>query len=332
MPTSDFGASSRRISDRAAVREEEVVRGRECIRVRLAARRVMPPAVPDPRDDPRLVVRDPVPDPVPEPAATASMYSQNASTVPRTGQPPRPRAPGACPSGTASRTASCRWRATRRRDGRRSRALPGSPARGPREDARPRDREAERVDAELAHQRDVFSIAVIEVARDGAVVAVPDLAGRRAEAVPDALAAAVLGAPRPPSGRRRWPRPRRSRRERASGGWAWSSSRSRRGAVTWQRATAARLGLDERRRHLRADVHGERTPRDEAAARHAGRPQPRRVPLRISIGSAPLRSPDPERRRAGAACTDAAARRAPRSTGPCSTIWPAYMTRMSSAT
>ena len=58
--------------------------------------------------------------------------------------------------------------------------------------ARPRDREAERVEPELAHQRDVLAVAVVEVARDLAGVAVPHLAGRRAEAVPDALAAAVL--------------------------------------------------------------------------------------------------------------------------------------------
>ena len=62
-----------------------------------------------------------------------------------------------------------------------------------RDDPRPRDREAERIDPELAHERDVVAIAVVEVARDRAVVAVPDLAGRCAEAIPDALAAAVLG-------------------------------------------------------------------------------------------------------------------------------------------
>ena len=59
--------------------------------------------------------------------------------------------------------------------------------------ARPRDRQPERVDAELAHERDVVAVAVVEVARDGAVVAVADLAGRGAEAIPHALAAAVLG-------------------------------------------------------------------------------------------------------------------------------------------
>ena len=65
------------------------------------------------------------------------------------------------------------------------------PAAG-RQDARPRDREAKRVQPELAHQPDVVAIAVVEVARHVAGVAVADLPGRRAEPVPDALAAAVL--------------------------------------------------------------------------------------------------------------------------------------------
>ena len=60
------------------------------------------------------------------------------------------------------------------------------------QDPRPRDREAVRRQAELAHQRDVLAVAVVEVARDRAVLAVPNLARRRAEAIPDALAAAVL--------------------------------------------------------------------------------------------------------------------------------------------
>src|SRR4029077_1538093 len=60
-------------------------------------------------------------------------------------------------------------------------------------DARPRDGEAECVEAELAHQRDVRGVAVVEVAGDVARVAVPDLAGRRGEPVPDTLAAPVLG-------------------------------------------------------------------------------------------------------------------------------------------
>ena len=61
-----------------------------------------------------------------------------------------------------------------------------------RDDARPRDREAEGVEPELAHQPDVVGEAVVEVARDRAALAVPHLPRRRAEAIPDALAAAVL--------------------------------------------------------------------------------------------------------------------------------------------
>jgi hypothetical protein len=61
------------------------------------------------------------------------------------------------------------------------------------DDPRPCDRQPEGVDPELAHERDVLAVAVVEVARDRTAVAVPDLAGRCAEAIPDALTAAVLG-------------------------------------------------------------------------------------------------------------------------------------------
>ena len=82
------------------------------------------------------------------------------------------------------------------------------PAATLREDPRPRDREPERRRPELAHQRDVLAIAVVEVARDRAALAVADLAGRRAEAIPDALAAPVEIAARLRSGRPRFPFPR----------------------------------------------------------------------------------------------------------------------------
>ena len=59
-------------------------------------------------------------------------------------------------------------------------------------DPRPGDREPERVQAELVHQADVVAVAMVEVARDIAVVAQAYLAGRRAETVPDTLAATVL--------------------------------------------------------------------------------------------------------------------------------------------
>ena len=56
----------------------------------------------------------------------------------------------------------------------------------------PGDREAERVQPELAHQRDVLGIPVVEVARDRARVAVAHLALAGGEGVPDAHAAPVL--------------------------------------------------------------------------------------------------------------------------------------------
>src|SRR5438105_2810293 len=61
-----------------------------------------------------------------------------------------------------------------------------------REDARPRDREPERVEPELAHERDVVAIAVVEVAREVPGVAVSHLPRRRAEAIPNALTAAFI--------------------------------------------------------------------------------------------------------------------------------------------
>ena len=121
------------------------------------------------------------------------------------------------------------------------------PAATLREDARPRDREAERVEAELAHQPDVVAVAMVEVARDLAGVAVAHLPGCRGEAVPHALAAAVLvaapsiwyaavAAPQTEVGRGtrvgRWP----FRVPLGSDGD---------GAVTWQRAAWAGPRLDE---------------------------------------------------------------------------------------
>ena len=60
------------------------------------------------------------------------------------------------------------------------------------EHPRPRDREAESIETEVGHQGDVLWIAVVEVARDRAGVTVPHLSRGVAEAIPDALAAAVL--------------------------------------------------------------------------------------------------------------------------------------------
>ena len=60
-------------------------------------------------------------------------------------------------------------------------------------DARPGDREAIGVDAELPHECDVVAVAVVVVAGDVARVAAEHLAGRVREAIPDRLTPAVLG-------------------------------------------------------------------------------------------------------------------------------------------
>jgi hypothetical protein len=60
-------------------------------------------------------------------------------------------------------------------------------------DARPREREPVRVDAERGHQGDIFRPPVVVVVGDVAGVAVPDCAGATAEDVPYRLTAAVLG-------------------------------------------------------------------------------------------------------------------------------------------
>ena len=60
------------------------------------------------------------------------------------------------------------------------------------EDARPGNREPECVRAEFAQKSDVALIAVVGIARDGAGITVPHGAGNGAEAIPDALASAVL--------------------------------------------------------------------------------------------------------------------------------------------
>ena len=170
-----------------------MVRGRERVRVRRPARGVVAPAVTDPRDDPRLVVRDPVPDAVAEPAGDRlDVLGERIDGV--------AHGPAACVLDRLRRVPVEERHV--RRDAVAEQLVDepvveveallvhvSAPAR---DDARPRDREAERVEPELAHERDVVAIAVVEVARDRAVVAVAHLAGRRAEAIPHALAAAVL--------------------------------------------------------------------------------------------------------------------------------------------
>ena len=179
--------------DGPAVRQQQVVRGCERVRLGVAARSVVAPAVADPRDDPRLVVRDPVAD------AVAEALGDDLDVL-------RERVDGVARGPAARVLEHLRRVPVEERHVRvdavaeqlvdepvvevETCCVDAAAALG--QDARPRDREAERVEAELAHQRDVVAVAVVEVARDRAVVAVPDLAGRGAEAVPDALAAAVF--------------------------------------------------------------------------------------------------------------------------------------------
>ena len=191
----DLGA--RRVAtqdlDRPAVRQQQVVRGCERVRLGFAARSVMPPAVTDPRHDPGLVVRDPVADAVAE--ALGDGLDVFGECIDRVAHGPAARV-----------LEHLRGVPVEERDVRgdpvaeqlvdqpvvevETCCVDAAPALG--QDARPRDREAERVEAELAHQRDVVAVAVVEVARDRPVVAVPDLARRGAEPVPHAFAATVF--------------------------------------------------------------------------------------------------------------------------------------------
>ena len=193
IPTSTVRRLAPQHLDRAPVREQQMVRSRERVGVRHAARCVMSPAVPDPRDDPRLVVRDPVRDAVAEP--TGNRFDVLGEGV----------------HGVANRPAAGILDHLRRvpveerhvRHDAVAEQLVDETiveveagvvhgAAPVRDHPRPRDREAERVQTELAHQRDVVAIPVVEVARDRARIAVPHLARCRGEPVPDALAATVF--------------------------------------------------------------------------------------------------------------------------------------------
>src|SRR3954471_9724366 len=168
-------------------------RCRDGIRLARASGRVLPPGVADPGDDPRLVVRRPVRDAVTEPRRDDIGVLDE-----RLG-------------GRACRPAACVLERLRRVpvEERRERGDPRGeqvvdepvvevetglvhPAAAFGKDAWPGDREAERVEPELAHELDVLWIPMVEVARDRAGVTAPNLAGRGAEAIPDALAAPVL--------------------------------------------------------------------------------------------------------------------------------------------
>ena len=140
------------------------------------------PAVADPRDDPRLVVRGPVADAVAEPLGDGVGVLDERL--------------GGRALGPAARVLERLRRVPVEERHERLDPVPEQLVDEPvvevepgrvdaaaavRQDARPRDREAERVEAELAHQADVVAVAVVEVAGDRAGLAVPHLARRGAE-------------------------------------------------------------------------------------------------------------------------------------------------------
>ena len=177
-----------------AVRQEKMVRRGDRFGFARAARRVLAPGVADPRDDPRLVVGRPMGDPV----AKTRRHRGRVLDERLCG---RARGPAALVLEGLRRVPVEERRERRDPFGEQGvdepvvevePALVHLPATFG-QDPRPRDGEAERVEPEVAHEGDVVGIAVIEVARDRARVAAANLAGRRAEPVPDALAAAVGG-------------------------------------------------------------------------------------------------------------------------------------------
>ena len=219
IPTCDAGRVAPQDLDRAAVREQQVMRGRERVRVRPCgpARGGPSRARPTTTTHGSLCV---IQWPTRSPSRADDRLDVLGERVDRRrarASRPHLRAPAACPSGRASRTARCRCRAARRRGGRRSRARPAFTRPRPLgQHPRPRDREPERVEPELAHQGDVLAVAVVEVARDRAVVAVANLARASRRSDPRRSRRGRPRSPRPRSGTTRSPRPRRSRRERSS--------------------------------------------------------------------------------------------------------------------
>ena len=178
---------------RPAVRQQQMMPGRDRVGLARPARRVLTPSVPDPGDHPRLVVRRPVRDPVAEPscdrvgvlderlrggaARPAAFVLERLRRVPVEERGERR---------DAAREQLVDESVVEVEAGRVHASAPFG------ENPRPRDREPERVEPELLHQRDVLGIAVVEVACNRPRVAVAHLAGGRAEAIPDALATPVL--------------------------------------------------------------------------------------------------------------------------------------------
>ena len=191
----DAGRRDRRAQrlQRVAVAEQQVVGGVRGTGADGAAGGVVPAAVAEERRAPRLVQGDPVRDHV------AELLGDDGGVV---GEPARGVAvePAAAilqrlrqvpvvqrrPRGDALLEQRLRQAAVEVEAG----AVGRSGAVGL--DARPRDREPVRVEAEVGHQRDVLRPAVIVVVGDVAGAAVGDRAGDAGERVPDALAAPVL--------------------------------------------------------------------------------------------------------------------------------------------
>src|SRR5262249_20125268 len=158
-----------------------------------AAWRMVAPAVAHPRHYPRLVVGDPVADAVAEPAGDG-LHEGRVGIDDVAGRPPAGRLENLRRIPVEQRRV---WRDPVAEQLVREpvvvvEAFLVDLAAAVRDDARPRDREAKRVQAELTHERDVLAVPVVEVAGDCTRVAVPDLAGCGAESVPDAFAATVF--------------------------------------------------------------------------------------------------------------------------------------------
>ena len=195
--------------DGAAVRDENVVRRREGVTTARPPGRVLPGAVPHPPDDPGLVVRDPALHTVSEPPGDGGGVVGKRLDDPAVG-------PAAAilerdrKIPVIERDARLDSRGEQRIDEAVVEVEPFLVDRADavRDHAWPGDREAEALDPEVLHQADVVEVAVVEVDRDRAVVAVQHLAGRRAEAIPDRLSASADRRLRLRSGTTRSPRPR----------------------------------------------------------------------------------------------------------------------------
>ena len=191
---SDLGAGRLAAQDLRGetVREQDVVGGGDRVRRRGPAGCVDAVAVAEPGDHPRLVQRDPVPDAISEPGGDrldvpAEGLGRGAHRPPARILERRRQVP------VVQRHDRLDLVREQLVDDSVVEVEPGvvhAPvALG--QHPRPRDREPERVDAEVVREGDVVAVAVVEVARQRAALAVADVARLLAEAVPDAEPAPV---------------------------------------------------------------------------------------------------------------------------------------------